>query len=83
MNQRKHKRRACSVKQHCEEFKGSYERGYTDKRCKSYEMGCYTCDMWRFFDERGRFPYNFEEQFAYMDSINPDRRVTYVNQSAN
>jgi hypothetical protein len=51
MNQRAHKRRAYSVKQHCEEFKGSYERGYTDKRCKSYEIGCYTCDMWRFFDD--------------------------------
>jgi hypothetical protein len=37
--------------------------------------------MWRFFDERGRFPYNFEEQFAFMDSINPDRKVTYVDEN--
>jgi len=83
MNQRKHKRRAYPKTQYDSEFKMTFERDCVGKRCKTYEMGCTTCDMWRFLDERGRFPYNFEEQFAFMDSINPDRRVTYVDQSAN
>ena len=37
------------------------------KRCRSYEAGCANCDTWRFYDERGRFCYNFEELQGFMD----------------
>jgi hypothetical protein len=82
MNQRAHRRRAYANTKYDPEFKMTFQRDYVGKKCRSYEIGCYTCDMWRFFDERGRFPYNFNEQLAYMDSINPERRITYVNQEA-
>lgn len=30
-------------------------------RCKDYCAGCIVCDFYRFLDERGRFPYSFDE----------------------
>jgi hypothetical protein len=35
------------------------------KRCRTYVAGCATCDTWRFYDERGRFP-SFPEVVDFM-----------------
>jgi hypothetical protein len=45
-------------------------RRYWGKRHKHYANECISCAAWRFYDERGRFPYSFEECSEYMDSLN-------------
>lgn len=45
-------------------------------RCKVYCAGCIVCDSFRFLDERGRFPYDFEEAGAFSDEcVRADERA--------
>lgn len=37
-------------------------------RCKVYCAGCIVCDSYRFLDERGRFPYTFDEAAEFSDA---------------
>jgi hypothetical protein len=31
-------------------------RDSQSKRCRTYEPGCATCDLWHFYDTHNRFP---------------------------
>jgi len=48
-------------------------RDYTGKRCRTYVMGCSTCDGWRFFDEYGRFVHTDVELWNYMLNLKIER----------
>jgi len=37
------------------------------KRCRTYVSGCASCETWRFFDEKGRFAYDFDELEEFMN----------------
>ena len=42
---------------------GTYNLG---RPCKIYHPGCIVCEGYRFFRERGRFAYTYEELSAYI-----------------
>ena len=48
------------------------DRSYWGRRCSHYANGCIGCSAWRFYDERGRYPYSFEEADEYRESLNED-----------
>lgn len=45
------------------------DRSYWGKRHSHYANGCIGCAAWRFYDEKGRFPYSFDECSIYCDSL--------------
>ena len=59
-----------------------FSRDYKGKRCRTYDQGCPLCDHWRFYDEHGRYPYDWDELHQYMDMLEdgetPDFRKVVI-----
>ena len=49
------------------EFGVKFLRESQSKRCRTYVAGCANCDIWRFYDMKGRFCYHFEELLSFME----------------